>query len=99
MDLPIACSLTEAGLRERRQSIVDMFRIMQVIITESPEGYSFAFPAGSEALMQVTKLVDMERQCCPFLSFKIVIEAAGAGMRLEVAGPLEAKRLIAEFFW
>jgi hypothetical protein len=98
MDLPIACTLTEAGLRERRQSIMDMLRKMQVTVTGLPDGYAFALPMTSEALLQVTQLVDMERQCCPFLTFTIVIEAAQGGMRLEVTGPGEAKKLIAEFF-
>lgn len=98
MDLPVACTLTEAALRERRQAIMNTFRNMEVIVTELADGYAFALPATSEALQQLTRLVDMERQCCPFLTFKIVIEAAQAGMRLEVTGPGVAKQLIAEFF-
>ena len=40
----------------------------------------------------------MERQCCPFLTFKIVVETAQAAMRLEVTGPVEAQKLIADYF-
>jgi hypothetical protein len=100
MDLPIACTLTEAELRERRQVIMDAFHSMQVIASELPDGdgYAFTFPASSEALQRITQLVDMERQCCAFLTFKIVVEVAQAPMRLEVTGPGEAKKVIAEYF-
>jgi urease accessory protein UreF len=98
MDLPIAFTLSEAELRERRQAIMDRFRNVQVTATELPDGYAFTFPATSEALMQITQLVDMERHCCAFLTFKIVVEAVQAAMRLEVTGVGEAKKVIAEYF-
>jgi hypothetical protein len=98
MDLPIACTLAEAELRQRRQTIMDTFRNIQVSATELPDGYAFAFAATSEALLQVAQLVDLERQCCPFLSFKIVVEPAMAPLRLEVTGPKGAKTVIADYF-
>jgi hypothetical protein len=98
MDIPIACTLTEAQLRERRQAIMDAFARMRVIAEELPDGYAYAFPATSDALLQITQLVDMERQCCAFLTFKIVVEAAQAGIRLEVTGSEEAKAVIADYF-
>ena len=98
MDLPIACSLTESELRERRQDIMDAFRSMQVTAIELADGYAFTFPASSEALQRIAELVDLERQCCAFLTFKIVVEAANAVMRMEVTGPGEAKKVIREYF-
>jgi hypothetical protein len=98
MDLPIACTLPEAELRQRRQTIMDVFRTMKVTVTELPDGYAYSFAATSEALLQVAQLVDLERQCCPFITFKIVVEAAGETMRLEVTGPKEVKAVIADFF-
>jgi hypothetical protein len=59
---------------------------MKVRMTELPDGYAFTFPSTTEAL--AAQLVDMERHCCPFLTFKIVVEAAQAAMRLEVTGPV-----------
>lgn len=98
MDVPIACTLSEAQLKQRRQAIVDAFRNMKVTVSELPDGYAFIFPASSETLHQITQLVDMERQCCAFLTFKIVVEGAQAAMRLEVTGPREAKKVIFEYF-
>ena len=98
MDLPIACSLTESELRERRQDIMDAFRSMHVTAIELADGYAFTFPASSEALQRIAELVDLERQCCAFLTFRIVVEAAIAVMRMEVTGPGEAKKVIREYF-
>jgi hypothetical protein len=100
MDLPIACTLNGAELQQRRQAIVHMFRNMQVDVTELTDGYCYTFRGGasSDVLMRVAELVDLERQCCPFLSFKILVQPAGTSIRLEVTGPEETKKLIAEYF-
>ena len=98
MNLPIACTLMEADLRQRRQLIMATFQRLRINVSELVDGYAFSFPASSEALQSIVELVDMERQCCPFLTFKIVIEAANGAMRLEVTGPGEAKKVIAEYF-
>jgi Mn-dependent DtxR family transcriptional regulator len=98
MNLPIACTLTEPQLRERRQAILETFYHVRVSMTELEDGCAFTFPASSEALQRMAELVDMERQCCPFLAFKIVVEAAHSAMRLEVTGAKEAKKLIKEYF-
>jgi len=97
-DIPIACTLNESELRERRQAITGAFRGMKVTISELSDGYAFIFPASSEALKRIAELVDLERQCCSFLTFKIVVEAANADLRLEVTGPGEAKKVISEYF-
>jgi hypothetical protein len=98
MDLPIACTLTGAQLRQRRKTIMGAFRKRRVSVAELPDGYACTFPATSEALLQIAELVDMERECCAFLTFKIVVEAGGGPMRLEVTGPKEAKAVIADYF-
>ena len=98
MDIPVACTLTEAELRERRQIIMDAFGNTNVAVAELDEGYVFTFPASSETLRRIAELVDLERQCCAFLTFKIVVEAANAAMQLEVTGPGQAKKVIAEYF-
>jgi hypothetical protein len=98
VDLPIACTLSEAALIERRRAIMDMFQRMQCTVSELPAGYAFTFTGTADALAHITTLVDMERECCPFLTFKIVVEAAKEIVRLEVTGPKEAKTVIADFF-
>ena len=97
MDLPIVCALTEAELRERRRTVLDFIRESAIDITNIAEGYSYRFSPTSEVLSQLSNLVDLERQCCQFLTFKIVIEPQQP-IKLEVTGPPESRAAIADFF-
>ena len=97
MEPQIACTLTEAEKRDRRRMILDLLRAAVLDVKPLPRGYAYYFDPTPELLTQIEDLVDLERQCCPFLTFRIV----GAGnlpTRLEVTGPAEAKALIADFF-
>ena len=98
MQFPIACTLTTEELRDRRRTILDAIRQMQISAAVLPDGYSYAFEPTAETLQQLAHLVELERQCCPFLTFKIIVEAQGLPIRLEVTGPPEANAVIAEFF-
>ena len=96
MELPIACTLSESQLIERRRTILDAMHELRIAIVELHHGYCFTFQATPDALAKVSQLVDLERQCCSFLTFEIIAE--GNSIRLEVTGPPQAKRIIAEFF-
>ncbi|HWZ33793.1 MAG TPA: hypothetical protein VNX18_20780 [Bryobacteraceae bacterium] len=98
MELPIACTLTESEMRERRQAMLNSLRGTALDVTSLPLGYAYRFEPTSEALAHLSHLVDLERQCCPFLTFKIVVEAGNQSICLEVTGPPEAKAVIADFF-
>jgi hypothetical protein len=98
MELPIICTLTEDELRERRRSVLDSLRRAALDITSIPGGYSYAFEASSELLSELSRLVDLERQCCRFLTFKMVVEPAGHPIRLEITGPPVAEPVIADLF-
>jgi hypothetical protein len=98
MELPIACNLTEAELRERRQTMLNLVRGAALNVTSLPLGYAYRFEPTSEVLAHLSRLVDLERQCCQFLTFRIVVGAGNQPICLEVTGPPEAKAIIADFF-
>jgi hypothetical protein len=98
MGPPITCTLNDAEMRERRRTILDAFRSAAVDVTSLPLGYAYHFAPTSEVLAQVARLLDLERRCCPFLTFKIVVAADDQAACLEVTGPPEAKPIIADFF-
>jgi hypothetical protein len=98
MDLPILCTLTESELRERRQMILSSIRETAIDVIPLPDGYAYRFSPNSEVLFQLSRLVDLERQCCRFLTFKIVVEVGEQPIRLEVTGPPEARRVIEDLF-
>ncbi len=98
MELPTACTLTDAEMRERRRTILDTFRGAALEVTSLPLGYTYRFEPTSEVLARLVHLVDLEHQCCPFLTFKIIIEAGNQPISLEITGPPDAKPMIADFF-
>jgi len=98
MQIPIACNLSDSELRERRETILNFFRQSLLRVTPLPLGRAFSFPPSSEVLTRLAQLVDLERQCCPFLTFKIVVEAGDSPIRLEVTGTAAAKKVIADLF-
>jgi hypothetical protein len=98
VDLPIICTLSESELQERRRTVLGFIRGAVREVTPLPLGYAFAFRPTAEILERVAHLVNMERQCCQFLTFKIIVEAAGGPIRLEVTGPTEdARAVIGQF--
>lgn len=98
MEIPIACNLSDGELRERRETILDFFRQSLLKVRPLPLGYAYSFPPSPEVLTRLAQLVDLERQCCPFLTFKIVVEAGDLPICLEVTGTAEAKKVTADLF-
>jgi hypothetical protein len=98
LHLPIICTLPEAEMTERRRTVLDPIKDAVIESEELPDGYAYSFSASSEVLAQLSRLVEMERQCCRFLTFRIVVEAGNGPIRLEVVGTPEAKSVIADFF-
>ncbi|MEO7145202.1 MAG: hypothetical protein ABI165_17030 [Bryobacteraceae bacterium] len=78
--------------------ILDLVAGATLHATPLPVGIAYHFDAASEILIQLARLVDLERQCCPFLTFRIVVEASHQAIGLEITGPPEAKAIIADFF-
>ena len=98
MDLPIVCTLTESELRERRRTVLEPIRETAIDVTPTADGYFYRFKQTADILARLSCLVDLERQCCQFLTFKIIAEAGHKEIGLEVTGPPEAKPIIADYF-
>jgi hypothetical protein len=98
MDLPIACTLSEAELQQRRREILDCVRAATLKTSELRNGYVYELPFGSDTLTMLARLVALEHGCCPFLTFRIALEAGAETVTLEVTGSSEAKPVIANFF-
>src|SRR5262245_11064893 len=97
MNLPIACTLTGEQLQERRRTILSFISESVTRIDSLPDGFVYSFKSGSETLREIARLVDLERQCCQFLTFRIVVEPREM-LRLEVTGPPEAHGVITDYF-
>lgn len=96
MDLPVVCTLTNEELRERRLNVIEPIRRSVTKSDELPDGYAYTFTPHADLLFQLARLVDLERQCCQFLTFRII--ANHESIRLEVTGTSNVKSVIANFF-
>lgn len=98
VSLPIACSLTSAELQERRSTLLQKVRSAVVEVKELDGGYAYSFPSANEWLQELAGLVDLERQCCPFLRFRITVEANGGPLWLDLTGPEGTKQFLVSTF-
>ena len=97
MSLPIVCSLTDSELQERRRGVLQKVLSAVVEVRELEDGYSYSFPADGDSLIELARLVDLERQCCPFIQFSITV-GPDAPIWLQMTGPQGSKEFIAATF-
>lgn len=96
METPIACSLTEAQLAERRLTVLDSVRDAVVKTVRLPDGYAYDFSKSAIILERVQQLVTLERQCCGFLTFEVLL--TNDSIRLKITGPETAIPIISDLF-
>jgi hypothetical protein len=90
--------LTSAELQERRSTLLQKVRSAVVEVKELDGGYAYSFPSANEWLQELAGLVDLERQCCPFLRFRITVEANGGPLWLDLTGPEGTKQFLVSTF-
>lgn len=86
-DLPVACTLSPAALRARRQGLLSELLHRAEEHHEVLEGHRLRFTPNEDMLEMIARAVDAERQCCRFLRFRITVEPDGGPIVLELTGP------------
>jgi RimJ/RimL family protein N-acetyltransferase len=97
-ELPIACMLTAAELQQRRETVLRKVRQTVSEVRELADGYAYKFSASSEVLSELASLINLERQCCPFLQFRLTVEPNNGSLLLEITGPQDAKDFLRSTF-
>jgi hypothetical protein len=98
--LPTACNLTSAELHERRRTVLEKLRDALVEVKELAEGYSYLFTSEGNRFQELAAMIDLERQCCPFLQFRVNVAAGNGPLTLEITGPEGTKDfLLSTFEW
>jgi hypothetical protein len=98
--LPIACSLTSAELQERRRTVLERPGDAVVEVKELADGFAYSFPAEGGRFLELADMIDLERQCCPFLQFRVTVAASHGPLTLEITGPEGTKDfLLSTFAW
>lgn len=94
--LPVACSLTGSEMADRRRGLADEIFSGTLRMEELEDGYQFVFPGNAGWPAKLARMIEAERECCPFLTFALFFEPNGGPISLRVTGPDGAKEFIAD---
>jgi|SRR5215204_3436702 len=95
--LEVACSLMPAELQARRRNLLSRLRSAVSEVTELNDGFSYRF-ASDALLPEIGALIQLEHQCCPFLTFGLTVESGAGAVLLEMTGPEGTKAFLADVF-
>ena len=96
--IPIACYLTDRQLQARRKNYLDKAAASLIDSTELSDGFVFRFPLRESTLQNLAEIIDLERKCCPFLNFRLILEAGNDFVALELTGAEGTKEIVKSLF-
>lgn len=97
-EIPIACSLNDKELSERKENLLQKVARLLVDAQELENGFVYRFPLEDSILENLLEVIKLERKCCPFLDFKLIVEAQNEFVLLELTGQKGAKEAIRSLF-
>jgi hypothetical protein len=95
-DLPVACTLTPAQFQARRREGLSKVAAAVAEATELDNGFIYRFPSNAELIPELAKLIQLEHECCSFLTFRLTVGGGDDPVLLEITGPSGTKELLAE---
>jgi hypothetical protein len=97
-ELPVACTLSSAALKARREHLLNGLLHCANERVELPDGYRLRFAPEGEILSEVARMIDAERQCCRFLRFTLTVEPDGGSISLDLTGPAGTREFLTAMF-
>lgn len=92
--VPIACTLTPDALRARRAGLLSELLRRTDSREDLPDGLRLRFAPTGETLATIAMAVEVERHCCRFLRFAMIIEPDGGPVFLELTGPSGTREFV-----
>ncbi len=93
MTLPVACSLTPEALATHKEGLLPGLAREAEAREETSDGLRLRFTA--DHLQRIAAVVDVERHCCRFLRFDLIVEPDGGPVWLALGGPEGTKEFLA----
>ena len=97
-NLPIACALTDKELQMRRETVLRQFSAHLIDFQEIENGFSYRFPVDDNVLRELVNMINLERKCCPFLNFKLIVKSNSETVALELTGQEGTKEMLKSLF-
>jgi hypothetical protein len=96
MDVPIACTLSADQLRRRTGELAVLAARAVRSRERTDEGERLTFADGHDIERELRATIAAEASCCAFL--RMELRRTEDGLVLDVAGPEDARPIIAELF-
>lgn len=90
----VSCTLNAAQIQERRAQVLQPLKRFITAQTPLEDGYLFEFAANDESLNLLLRFIQLERECCTFLRFRLTVEPNNGPVLLEMTGPQGTKAFI-----
>ena len=96
-DASFACNLFALTPAQRQRHTELLVQLAQAVhdVQELVDGYGIRYPADTTTWRALTEWIDLERRCCPFLSFTVRV-IPGEPVWLAVTGPEGVKAFLVE---
>lgn len=92
--LPIVCTLSPAELGERSRDLLPSLLARAEERRPLEDGYALRFASGAGILLDIARVLEAERACCRFLSFRMTAEPDLGPVWLEVTGPAGTREFL-----
>lgn len=67
-------------------------------VSEIPTGFKYIFRLEGNILEQLITIIELERNCCPFLNFELSLRAGEGTVSLALTGPEGTKEALKSLF-
>ena len=94
-DLPIVCTLGTAALKARREDLLGGLVRRAEERMELVNGCRVRFMPAKDILATIATIIEVERQCCQFLTFRLTVEPDDGPIWLEFTGPPGTREFLA----
>ena len=80
--------------RARHTELLSALKSSILGVAERPDGYAFRFSGEGDLFRRLAEWATLERACCPFLDFELLLERDGGGATLRLSGPAGTRELL-----
>ena len=96
MEQPIACTLSPGQYQDRTGELAALAARVLRSREQTPDGERLIFTDGPATEQELRAAIAAESSCCAFL--RMDLQRADEGLVLDIAGPRDARPIIAELF-
>lgn len=95
-ETPLACDMTAIAPEQRERHQINAHQLFAMVQErqELPDGYAFRFAPGPDLVIKIAEFISLERLCCPFFTFTVVVKPEGGPLWLKLAGREGVKQFL-----